>query len=267
MKNQACGDTRPDSLPGNVIAEMVEPLFFWETKSAPVIGQSVELGGAEAKHAASVRRMRVGEKLQLTDGKGLRVRGVISSVAADLLTISVTEVNQVAEPKLKTVLIQALAKGDRDELAIQACTEIGVNEVIPWAASRSVSRWEGPKIAKGISRWQSIVSEAAKQSLRVYTPQVRELVSTNQLATMVSSFDLVLVLEPTAAEKLGDVTLPQQGSIALVVGPEGGIAEAEIEQLVAAGARSVALGDSVLRTSTAGIAALSVVHGQIEGWA
>lgn len=246
---------------------MVEPLFWFETDQAPEIGATLELSGAEAKHASSVRRMRVGEKIQLGNRFGLRVRGLVTEVSPSTLKIEVEEAHQEQPPNLNTVLIQGLAKGDRDEMAVQACTEIGVSEFIPWAAQRSISRWDGAKIAKGVARWQAIASEAAKQSLRAFEPQVRNLVTTADLVNLISSFDLVMILEPTADKKLGEVKLPEAGSLAIIVGPEGGISEQELAQFEAAGAQQAALGRSVLRTSTAGLAAFSVIHGQIEGWA
>jgi 16S rRNA (uracil1498-N3)-methyltransferase len=155
--------------------------------------------------------------------------------------------------------VQALAKGDRDELAVQAATELGVMGIIPWQASRSISRWDGPKIAKGQARWQQIVSEAAKQSLRAYTPEVENIVDTKELAEIVSNFDLVLVLDTSATATVAGVGIPSSGSIALVVGPEGGIEQSELDALRASGAKLVSLGANVLRTSTAGPALIAAL--------
>jgi 16S rRNA (uracil1498-N3)-methyltransferase len=131
--------------------------------------------------------------------------------------------------------------------------------IIPWQASRSISRWDGPKIAKGQARWQQIVGEAAKQSLRAFNPEVKNIVDTKELASLVSSFDLVLVLDTSATLAIGEAGISSSGSIALVVGPEGGIEQSELDALEAAGAKMVSLGANVLRTSTAGPALIAAL--------
>ena len=237
---------------------MVEPLFHKDNLVAEV-GSIVELDGPEGKHAVQVRRMRQGEAIQLSDGKGLRVRGTVAEVSGSTLKLQVTEVIREEIPPRQITLVQALAKGDRDELAIQAATELGVMGIIPWQAARSISRWDGPKIAKGQARWQQIVSEAAKQSLRAYTPEVKNIVDTKELVDLVSSFDLVLVLDTSATATVAEAGIPASGTIALVVGPEGGIEQSELDVLQAAGAKLVSLGANVLRTSTAGPALIAAL--------
>lgn len=245
---------------------MVLPLFSFDQQAAPAVNSIVRLAGAEAKHAATVRRMRSGEGIQLANGAGLRVIGVVEVALPNQLDIRVTEVVTEGLPSPEMVLVQALAKGDRDELAIQAATELGVSAVIPWQADRSVSRWEGPKVAKGVDRWQAIVTEAAKQALRAFFPEVSQPVTTKQLAQAVSDFERVLVLDPTATVGLGSVSLPAAGKLAIVVGPEGGISEPELELLEKAGAVRVRLGAEILRTSTAGMAAISVLQQRLGRW-
>ena len=246
---------------------MVEPLFRTEFATPPAAGLAVTLGGSEGKHAVNVRRMRVGEGIQLSDGKGLRVRGTVSALGNSSLTVTVDSVTQEAKPTVGLTIIQALAKGDRDELAIQAATELGCWGVVPWQADRSISKWEGAKIAKSVERWQTIVSEAAKQSLRVFEPKVSPPVSSKQLAAMIGDFDLVLILDPTATEGLGQITIEEhQKSVAILVGPEGGISEQELESFAAAGAKRMHLGAPILRTSTAGVAAIAVIQAKLGLW-
>ena len=237
---------------------MVEPLFHKDNLVAEV-GSLVELDGPEGKHAVQVRRMREGEAIQLSDGKGLRVRGTVAELSGSTLKLQVTEVIKEELPSRQITLVQALAKGDRDELAIQAATELGAMGIIPWQASRSISRWDGPKIAKGQARWQQIVSEAAKQSLRAYTPEVKNIVDTKELAGIVSNFDLVLVLDTSATATVAGAGIPASGTLALVVGPEGGIEQSELDAFQAAGAKLVSLGANVLRTSTAGPALIAAL--------
>ena len=233
---------------------MVEPLFIIDDLSP---AETVVLSGEEAKHASSVRRMRVGEAIAVTNGRGLKLRGTVSEVEKNSISIQVAEVIKEDEPAMKFTLIQALAKGDRDELAIQAATELGVWELIPWIAARSVSVWEGKKLETGKARWQQIVREAAKQSLRSFIPEVGQALSSKQVAAALSNFDLVLVLEPTASQQLSGVSIPGSGRVAILVGPEGGISPEELEMF--GNAVQVNLGANVLRTSTAGPAVLAAL--------
>ena len=237
---------------------MVEPLFFREFEITPEVGKLITLGGSEGKHAASVRRMRQGEAIQLTDGNGLRVRGTVQSVRDKDLDIQIESVSAEQLPLLELVLVQALAKGDRDELAIQAATELGAVAVYPWQAERSISRWDSAKAAKGRARWQLICDEAAKQSLRSNFPKVNELVTSADLVELATAFDQILVLDPTAEVGISRIA-KTEGKIALVVGPEGGIDEHELLQLENAGAVRVHLGSGILRTSTAGVAAIAAI--------
>lgn len=241
--------------------------MFTRSFDQPVqVGAVLDLTGAEAKHAVSVRRMRVGEAIQLTDGTGLRVRGAVDSIVGNNLHVRVSSVENDEAPKIQLTLIQALAKGDRDELAIQAATELGVIGVIPWEADRSVSRWIGLKEVKGVERWQSIVTEAAKQSLSTWHPNVAAPIKGVGVANLVKDFDQVLVLDPTSAQGIGVQGFPKVGKVALVVGPEGGISEPELETLEKAGALRVNLGAPILRTSTAGVAAISGILALTGQW-
>lgn len=231
------------------------------------------LAGDEARHAVTVNRLRVGERISIGDGAGLVVHGTISTVAPGALEIIVESVREEQATTPALWLAQALAKGDRDEMAIQAATELGVSGVIPWAADRSVSKWVGVKVDKGIERWSAIVREAAKQSIRSWVPAVGEHVSTKQLARLAGE-SRMLVLDPTAQLRLSEVDLTTAATTAggeplrmvLVVGPEGGISSHELVLLEEAGALRVRLGAEILRTSTAGPAALAVLNARLERW-
>lgn len=245
---------------------MVEPMFRFDGELAAEA--IVELGGEEGHHAVSVRRLRSGEAIALTDGRGTLARGMVLGVASKSLTAHITEIILVSKSKLQFGLVQALAKGDRDELAIQAATELGVAEVIPWQAERSVSIWSAEKQAKNLARWQSICDEASKQSLRSWFVAVSPMVNTKMLAAqVVSSTEMWLVLDPTAIDSIAEVELPDSGQVNLVVGPEGGISSSELEILEQAGARRVHLGKGILRTSTAPVAALAYLAGKTGQWA
>lgn len=226
------------------------------------VGDAVRLTGEEARHAITVSRVRVGERLALSDGAGLVVTGPVIAVEKDALELEVAAVERHESPRPELWLAQALAKGDRDEMAVQAATELGVSGVIPWAAERSVARWDGPKAAKGRERWASIVREATKQSLRSFVPPVDELATTAALAKLPGQ---VLVLAPDAETTLTAVELDPV-RVTLVVGPEGGTAPRELDLLREAGATAVRLGPEVLRTSTAGPAALAVLNARLGRW-
>ena len=239
-------------------------LYLREDLDDVEVGARLSLTGTEAKHAATVNRTRPGESVLIGNGRGLVASGEVLVATNTELTIDVEAVSRVPRPTPVITLVQALAKGDRDELAIQAATELGVDAVVPWAASRSVSRWEGAKVAKGRERWAAIVREAAKQSIRAWTPTVGELSTTKQVAALASGAR-VLVLEPDADAPLTAVR-PDGRDLVLVVGPEGGIAPQELAAFRDAGAELVRLGETVLRTSTAGPAALAVLNAALGRW-
>ncbi|AUG29768.1 MULTISPECIES: 16S rRNA (uracil(1498)-N(3))-methyltransferase [Microbacterium] len=228
-------------------------------------GDEVVITGAEAHHAAVVRRVRIGEEVTVGDGRGVWLTGVVTASAPKRVVVSVTSRSQQAAASPRIVLAQALAKGDRDELAVQAATELGIDEVVPWQAARSISRWTGEKAVKGVGRWQSIVREAAKQAHRAWTPTVGAVLTTRELAARADRAR-VLVLEPTARTALTAVALDDVAEVVLVVGPEGGVSAEEIAELTEAGAIAVRLGDTVLRTSTAGPAALAIVNARLGRW-
>jgi 16S rRNA (uracil1498-N3)-methyltransferase len=243
---------------------MVEPLFRYNEPL--VAGQNVQLTGPEGHHAAAVRRLRVGEAIALTNGRGLKARGVVSAVGPKQLTASIQTVETIELPAVTFSLIQAVAKGDRDELAIQAATELGASKVVPWQAERSISKWDG-KEQKNRERWQQIVDEAAKQALRAWFPEVLPVHTSKTLAKQISeSAGTFLVLDPTSPLSLNQVELSTSGEVALIVGPEGGISEAELSLFESAGAQRVHLGSGILRTSTAGMAAIAVLAAKSGYW-
>jgi 16S rRNA (uracil1498-N3)-methyltransferase len=236
----------------------VASLYLSTALESTDVGSSVTLTGDEAKHAVTVARTRVGERLSVGNGRGLIATGTVT--ALDPFSIDVEEVRVEAAPEPQLWLVQALAKGDRDELAVQAATELGVSGVVPWAAERSVTRWDGAKVEKGVARWQAIVREASKQSIRAWVPEVGTLTSTGSIE------GYALVLDPTAEVALSTVEVPTSGRISLVVGPEGGISPRELDLLEQKGAVRVRLGSEILRTSTAGPAGIAVLNARLGRW-
>lgn len=230
------------------------------------VGSLVTVEGDEAHHAVAVRRLRVGEQVALTDGAGALVVGDVASTGKRIFAVDVVsaEVHQRPEPEI--VVVQALPKGDRGELAVEVLTEIGVGRIVPWAASRSVAVWKGERAEKSLAKWRSTAREAAKQARRTWHPRVDALASTAAVVDLLADADLAVVLHEAASEPLAGVAVPAAGRIVLVVGPEGGLSDDEVAAFTAAGARSVRLGAEVLRTSTAGVAAASVVLARTQRW-
>lgn len=227
-------------------------------------GDGLTLSGEEGRHAATVRRIGPGEQVLLADGSGLLARAEVSDAGADSLELRLLDVRpaQVDQPRL--VLVQALAKGDRDLQAIEAATELGVDAVRPWQAMRSIVQWRGERAAKAHRKWEHTVSAAAKQARRPTVPEVTPLVTRRDLPDLTGADGLVLVLHEDAERALTDVTLPEQGAVTVVVGPEGGIAPEELTALTGAGAVPVRLGPTVLRSSSAGPAALAVLAARLR---
>jgi 16S rRNA (uracil1498-N3)-methyltransferase len=241
------------------------PLFLVEVLPA---GSRFTLDGPEGHHAAVVQRLRVGEALTLGDGRGETAAATVAAVGRGTVDVEITARHRVEAPDPRLVVAQGIAKGDRGELAVQAMTEIGVDDILPWAASRSVAQWRGERGAKSRDKWVSTAREAAKQARRPWLPVVSgdPDCSTKQVAARLAEAAAAFVLHEEATARLTTANLPVAGEIVLVVGPEGGISEAEVEAFTEAGATAVRLGDSVLRTSTAGVAALSVLSARLGRW-
>ncbi|CAB4924882.1 unannotated protein [freshwater metagenome] len=242
------------------------PVHLVESLADVSVGSVVEVSGDEAHHAVAVRRLREGEHVVLTDGLGTSVTGAVTSTGKRVFAVSVASVDVVPRPEPAVTVVQALPKGERGELAVEVLTEVGVDRVVPWAASRSVAVWKGERAAKSHAKWQATAREAAKQSRRSWLPTVTPLASTADLAALVAEADLAVVLHEDATAPLSAVDVPLSGRIVVVVGPEGGIAPEELDALVAAGAVSVRLGAEVLRTSTAGVVAVAALLSRTSRW-
>ncbi len=218
-------------------------------------GTQVTLGGPEGRHAADAMRLQVGEPVWLTDGAGLLARGEIVTVRRGELDVMIDSVERVPVPTPRLVVVQALAKGGRDESAIEAMTEVGVDEVVGWTAARSIAKWTDRSAAK----WQSTVAAAAKQSRRAWWPEVSGPATTAAVAERLRNATLGVVLHESSSDSLAAIEVPAAGEVVIVVGPEGGISDDELQALHDVGGRIVRLGDTVLRSGTAGIAALAVM--------
>lgn len=248
------------------------------------------LDGAEARHAVTVKRLSVGEAVDIADGAGRRLSGAVSAVAPNELTVTCSELSDEPRPGVRLVLVQALAKGDRDELAAETATELGIDAIVPWQAERSIVRWKAERAAKAHAKWQSVVTAAAKQARRAWIPEVRSAVDGAGLQAAVAAADLAVILHEDAVRPLRQVLESWQagftgkdsvaedsagsgdtGSVGgrevlLIVGPEGGISPREVTRLCDAGAVTALLGHHVLRSSTAGPAATVLASDILGRW-
>ncbi|QNE47049.1 16S rRNA (uracil(1498)-N(3))-methyltransferase [Glaciihabitans sp. INWT7] len=238
--------------------------YLSEELVSATVGERITVGGAEARHAVTVSRIAEGESISIGNGAGLMVSGTVVSAEHTEFVVEVSTVVDAPPASPAIWLVQALAKGDRDEQAVQQATELGVDGVIPWSAQRSIVKWEGAKVRKGHDRWSAIVREASKQSVRSWVPEVGDLASLTVLVAL-AKVTRMLLLEPTAPLALSALE-PDDRDVVLVVGPEGGISPSELTRLEAAGATPVRLGGTILRTSTAGPAAVAVLNARLGRW-
>ena len=243
------------------------PVHLADSLAGVGAGALVEVTGDEAHHAVAVRRLRVGERLELTDGAGTVAEGVVESTGKRLFAVRVDDVRREPRPAPEVVVVQAIPKGDRGELAVEVLTEVGVARVVPWGAARSVAVWKGERAVKSLARWRSTAREAGKQARRSWSVEVSEQAGTADVVGLVAAADLAVVLHEAASTPLASVEVPAAGRVVVVVGPEGGLTDEEVDALVGAGAVSVRLGAEVLRTSTAGVAAVAALLSRTSRWA
>lgn len=248
---------------------MTAALFY--TDALPEVGELAVVDGDEGFHAANVRRIRVGEHLDLGDGSGAMAHCVIEDVGKARLSARVLDRWTVEPASPQVTVVQALPKSDRSELAIELATEAGADAFVAWQAARCVARWDGDRADKGLRRWRAVARAAARQSRRPHIPSVTGVITTVDLVAhvrgAVASGTVVLALHESATEPLAKLSLAQADSLMVVVGPEGGLADDEIAALSEAGAATVRLGPTVLRTSTAAAVALGALGVLTARWA
>lgn len=248
---------------------MTAPVFVVEQLDA--VGPEFVLDGPEGRHAVSVKRLRPGEDVVLTDGRGHWTEGVVKAAEGKdrlvLMDLEPVVEEPLAQPRI--TVVQALPKGDRGELAVETMTEAGVDAIVPWQAARCITQWKGDRGLKALGKWRSTAREAGKQSRRVRFPDVADAATGRQVAQLLAKADFAAVLHEDRdypSEPLATAELPAEGEIVLVVGPEGGVAPEELELFATAGAKAYRLGRTVLRSSTAGTAAVSLLMGRTGRW-
>ncbi|GAA1578624.1 MULTISPECIES: 16S rRNA (uracil(1498)-N(3))-methyltransferase [Kribbella] len=219
-------------------------------------GDEVVLDGPEGRHAAVVRRIGPGERIRLTDGRGAWAEGPVVDASKVGVTVAVDERGTVAQADPRLVVVQAVPKGERAELAVEMLTEVGVDVIVPWNAERSQFRANPERVEKMLAKWQAWAFEASKQSRRTWFAEVTPLATTADVAKRLAAAALPVVLHEEATVPLATLDPPDDGDIVIVIGPEGGLAPAELTSFAV---EPIRLGDTVLRTSTAGVAAASAL--------
>ena len=243
---------------------MQPPVFLADR--AALQSDVVVLSGAEGRHAATVRRLRPGERADVADGAGLVAECVVVGPAAGGLELIVRARREVPRPDPSITVVQAIPKGDRGELAVEEMTEVGVDHIVPWAAARCVPVWQGIRGERSLAKWRLTAREAAKQSRRAWIPEVTDVAPADMVTQLIGKAARAIVLEPDAADSLNRLDLPESGDLLIVVGPEGGITDEESAAFRAAGAVACRLGPTVLRTSTAGTVAAAILLTRSGRW-
>jgi 16S rRNA (uracil1498-N3)-methyltransferase len=226
--------------------------------------KSFTLDGDEGRHAATVKRMREGEVIHLCDGQGSRAIATVVKVHKHSLDLTIDQFTFEDAPEPRFVVVQALAKGERAELAVEMLTEVGADAIIPWRAEHSIGKWDS--VEKGLEKWRRTSRESAKQSRRAWIPEISSLKSTAEVCELMSQAQSVFVLHESADQALAACAIREQGTIMIVVGPEGGISPDELAAFSNAGARVVHMGASVMRTSTAGAIAVGGLLMRSQRW-
>lgn len=242
---------------------MTLPVFLVEGLVAGV-GDRVALDGDEGRHAVMVKRLRAGEQLVLSDGAGFEATAEVVETGKASLVARVVRAERLPRPAPRLIVVQAIPKGERAELAVEVLTEVGADVIVPWAAARCVAVWRGDRASRSLAKWRRTAREAGKQARRAWLPEVREQADTAEVARLLAGADVGVVLHEDATSDLADLPLADAREIVLVVGPEGGISPDELAAF--GGAAQVRLGSEVLRTSTAGVAAAGAVLSRTDRW-
>ncbi|MFQ6396697.1 16S rRNA (uracil(1498)-N(3))-methyltransferase [Nocardia sp. KC 131] len=246
---------------------MAATVFYLDDIPEP--GAIAVLDGPEGRHAATVRRTRVGEPITLSDGRGLLAESEVVAAQKDRLELKVHNRVLAAPATPRVTVVQALPKSDRSELAVELMTEAGADTIIPWQAARCIANWEG-KAGKAVDKWRAAARTAARQSRRAYIPEVTDLHRTRGLLDAISKVvqtdGIVVALHESGAARFVELPFGKATEIMLIVGPEGGLTESELTAFAAAGAEVTLLGPTVLRTSTAAAVALGALGALTHRW-
>lgn len=235
-------------------------LFFSDQISS---GSKQVLQNDEAHHAIKVLRVNIGELIKISDGVRNWVSGPIIEIAKKELIISITDRGEIQSAKPELVLVQAITKSDRNKEMLELAVEAGVDRIIPWQADRSISKWQSDSTQK----WQAGIKQSCKQARQIKLPQLMKVMNTSEVVKVIGSEGFGIVFHEGAPTKLSEITIPNSlTAVYLIIGPEGGISEQELELFQNANSKVVRLGETVLRSAHAGFAALSAVQTKLGRW-
>ncbi|NQZ33047.1 MAG: 16S rRNA (uracil(1498)-N(3))-methyltransferase [Oceanospirillaceae bacterium] len=232
------------------------PRFYQDTKLT--VGATISLDDSAVQHVARVLRMKTGESICLFNGDGHEYQGRLNSVEKRSVTVDIISISSPARSSsLKIEIGQSISKGDRMDYAIQKSTELGMNSFTPLLSERGEVRLKADRLLKKQQQWQQLAISGCEQSLRTDIPNINDPRPLNEWVQHCDA-ELKLVLHHHSATPLSELTPPR--SVALLIGPEGGLSEAEVELAMNAGFKAVAFGPRVLRTETAPVVAQSILQ-------
>jgi 16S rRNA (uracil1498-N3)-methyltransferase len=235
-------------------------LFFVDDLPTTV-GASYEFDNEDANHAIRVLRMGTGNIFNLSDGAGSWSQVQVLAVAKKSMQVKVLETGTQEPLDTHFTVIQAIPKGDRIKESIEMCTEGGADRIVMWKAARSIGKSDDK-----IEKLQTTAREASKQSRRFRIPEVIGVAATNAVVDQIAQADLAIVFHESATMKVSEIVTPGCKKVAIIIGPEGGLTDDEIDTFAAAGAKVALMGRPVLRSAHAGLAALSAVNTALSVW-
>lgn len=235
---------------------MILPRFFTDNINSDFI----IITGDDAKHISKVLRLKEGDTLTACDMCGIDYIGTIDNITSENVSVKINEKHHSqAEPDIEVTLYQAMPKGDKLELIIQKAVELGVHRIVPILTHRCVSRPDEKSMTKKLSRLQKIAEEAAKQSGRGRIPKICEMLSYKNALAQMQEHNHAIIFYEEATAPLNEMLKNIKGSLAIMIGSEGGFELSEIEDAKALGIPTATLGKRILRCETAPLAALSVI--------
>lgn len=232
-------------------------------------GTSITITGGDVNHIRNVLRLKIGEQILISDGRGRDYYCRISDIDSEQVVADIEDVcDNFAELPVEVTLFQGYPKSDKMDLIVQKMVELGVHRIVPVFTARTVVKLDAKKAAKKTERYNLIAEAAAKQSGRGLVPEVLSPVTFAQAIKMASELDMNIIPyeEAEGLEYSRRVISDIQGkkSLGIFIGPEGGFSIDEVEQAMAAGAKSITLGHRILRTETAGLAVMAIVMFEID---
>ena len=235
---------------------------FFVAEGTDFSANQIEVDGDEAHHGVNVLRLKTSEEVKISDGVGNWGVGTVSQVNKKSFTVEILDRGFEPASKQRVVVVQAILKNDANKEAVDFLTQVGADEIIPWQSQHSIGKFDD----KSLSKWQSAARESSRQSRRVRIPVISNAYSTENLISKIKGLQNIFVLHESADNRLSQIEINQEADVILIVGPEGGLSEIEVNTFVTAGAKIVRLGESVLRAANAGAAAASVVMSRTGKW-